>query len=259
MGRDVTLTRIEDAPSAIRVEVLHQFRVMVAGRNIVLPEGAERLTAYLALEDRPRARQSLAGTLWPERDSSEAAAILRRALWRLNRDTPGLVHRGGQHLSLAGPVDVDVRELCRLAEAVTADLAGTYGVRPAALRLLEGDLLPDWSFEWLDGRRELLRQMRLHTLEAIARKYLDSARPEPALTVALAAVGIDPLRESAHRIVIQAHLAEGNNAEALRQYTHYRKLLREELQLRPGPQMQALLAQVGSPAVPTLLNRRVRK
>ena len=87
-----------------------------------------------------------------------------------------------------------------------------------------------------------MRQLRLRTLEALARGALDNDRPGAALTIALAAVGIDPLRESARRIVIAAHLAEGNSADALRHYDQYRDLLWDEIGLQPSRYLQSVIA-----------------
>ena len=41
----------------------------------------------------------------------------------------------------------------------------------------------------------------------------------------MAAVAVEPLRESAHRAVMRVHLAEGNRNEALRQYELCRRAL----------------------------------
>jgi DNA-binding SARP family transcriptional activator len=67
----------------------------------------------------------------------------------------------------------------------------------------------------------------------------------------LAAVACEPLRESTHRAVVRAHLAEGNPAEALRQYRSYRQLLNDELGLPPSRQFQELIAGLGSGVVTT--------
>ena len=42
-------------------------------------------------------------------------------------------------------------------------------------------------------------------------------------------VALDPLRESAQRLLIQASLAQGNRAEAIRQLDRYERHLRREL------------------------------
>jgi hypothetical protein len=49
-----------------------------------------------------------------------------------------------------------------------------------------------------------------------------------AVEVAITAVGVEPLRESARRVLIEAHLAEGNFAEARRVYAAYGELLAVE-------------------------------
>ena len=70
----------------------------------------------------------------------------------------------------------------------------------------------------------------------------EGGRYPAALAVGLAAVQSEPLRESAHRRVIEVHLSEGNHAEALRQYQTFRRLLADELGLPPSPAMRALVA-----------------
>jgi DNA-binding SARP family transcriptional activator len=62
-----------------------------------------------------------------------------------------------------------------------------------------------------------------------------------AVEAGLAAVAAEPLRESAHRALVKVHLAEGNLAEAVRQFQFYRRILQEELGLSPSPQMVELL------------------
>ena len=57
----------------------------------------------------------------------------------------------------------------------------------------------------------------------------------------MAAVAAEPLRESAQRALIRAHLAEGNRSEALRQYRSYESLLRDELGLEPTSDLKALV------------------
>ncbi len=235
-------TRFSGDVPCLRVEVLHDFRVLKDGRHVVLPTDSEQLIARLVVEDRPFARPAVAGVLWPERGDHDAGRLLRRALWRLNHDVPGLLECNSRQISMSRSVEVDLAEVHRIAEAANQ---GSPPVSAHAVRLLEGDLLPQWSEPWLDAPRESLRQVRLHTLEALARNDLDAGRPGSALVGALAAVGLEPLRESAHRVVIAAHLAEGNASEALRHYTYFRDLLWAELRLRPSPRLESMLVESG--------------
>ena len=78
-------------------------------------------------------------------------------------------------------------------------------------------------------------------LEALCERLAEGGDYAGAIEAGLAAVRDEPLRESSHRALIRAHLAEGNSSEALRQYGIFRGMLRNELGLDPSPRMEALL------------------
>lgn len=109
------------------------------------------------------------------------------------------------------------------------------------LSLLHGDVLPSWDEDWILVERERHRQSRLHALEALSESLRAAGRHAEALQAALAAVAGESLRESAHRRVIEVHLAEQNPGEALRQYEIYRRLLHEELGLSPSDSIRHLV------------------
>jgi len=58
----------------------------------------------------------------------------------------------------------------------------------------------------------------------------------------LVAVAAEPLRESAHRVLIEAYLAEGNRAQALTQFHSCRSILLRELNIEPSPATRATIA-----------------
>ncbi|MGY1727828.1 BTAD domain-containing putative transcriptional regulator [Geodermatophilus sp. SYSU D01062] len=205
-----------------------------------LPRGVQRLVAHVCLSGRPP-RATIAGQLWPDVPEEHAHGSLRSALWRLHRVAPGLVHASGSVLSLAEGVRVDVQELgdwarrvrdpsCPLAEVDVPEVG------------LRGELLPGWYDDWVLLERERLRQLRMHALEDVATRLAAAGRYGDALQAAYAAVRAEPLRESAHRVVIRVHLAEGNAAEALRAYEQFRVVLADELGVRPSERMTHLVA-----------------
>jgi DNA-binding SARP family transcriptional activator len=142
-------------------------------------------------------------------------------------------------LWLADGVDVDLWEAERVAGVLCSIDPPTEP--PSGLDLLRADLLPDWAEDWLVLEQESFRQQRLHALETGAGLLCRHGRFTHALDAALAAVRAEPLRESAHRRVIEVHLAEGNHAEALRQYDGYRRLLAAELGLPPSENIRGLV------------------
>jgi transcriptional regulator with AAA-type ATPase domain len=57
-------------------------------------------------------------------------------------------------------------------------------------------------------------------------------------------VELAPFRESGHGLLMRAHEARGNHAEALQTFERVRVLLREELGSTPSPELRALYEQI---------------
>jgi len=85
---------------------------------IALPISAQRLVAYVALQDRPSLRSHVAGILWPDANDARAMGNLRSVLWRLRRKGYGVIADRGGQLALAADVIVDVRALADLARRI---------------------------------------------------------------------------------------------------------------------------------------------
>jgi DNA-binding SARP family transcriptional activator len=225
---------------ARRLSLLGGFELRCTGQDVAVSRIGQRLLALLALQGRPLERLWVAGTLWLDAPEERAGASLRSALWRLPQ--PGgtaVVEASATHLRLARDLAVDTRELVALAERLESpDGCGDHQPEPAALAR---DLLPDWYEDWVVLERERFRQLRLHALEALCARLTEAGRFGAAVQAGLAAVSGEPLRESAHRTLIQAHLAEGNPGEAVRQYHLYRRLLADELALEPSAAIRGLV------------------
>ena len=223
-----------------RLVLLGAARVEKDGDRLPLTETLLRLLAYLALAGGAVRRSSLAGTLWPERDGQRAMGNLRSALWRIHRVERGLVDIGAGTLTLGSGVDVDAREVVVAARALLHP-QGHEDVTAYLWLVDDARLLPDWDDHWVVFERERQRQLRVHALEALAELLCARGDWGNALEVALAAVRIEPLRESAHRAVIRVHLAEGNLVEARRQYESCVRLLQADLGVAPGPATRQLV------------------
>jgi DNA-binding SARP family transcriptional activator len=161
----------------------------------------------------------------------------------LQKSAPGLVESSGGALCLASAVAVDVREFREWARQVLDPRTDVRSL-PSPLDRFPGELLPGWYDDWVLFEREQLRQLRMHALEALAQKLAAAGRYGEAVQAAYAAVRVEPLRESAHRVVVRVHLAEGNVTEAARAYENFRVLLADELGVRPTPQMEDLVRRI---------------
>lgn len=223
-----------------RLELLHGFALTRGGEPACVPMAAQRLLAFLALQERPVHRLFVAGNLWTDASEERATGALRTTLWRLGLAACGIVRAGGHTLGLSPEVVVDLRDASASARRII-DLAPSKSAEDARLLRSVGDLLPEWYDDWVLIERERFRQLRLHALESLCGTLTIERRFAEAADVGLAAVAGDLLRESAHRALIAVYLAEGNAGEALRQYETFRRLLLVELGLVPSPLMESLV------------------
>ena len=227
-----------------RLTLLADFQLRVSGSVVRLPHSVERLLAFLGVSPSPVTRARTAATLWPDVDDQRANGDLRSALWRLRRIT-GVLHEENHRLSLAPRVAVDVSEMSGLSRSLIADAATQeLGRLPDLVRA--HSILPGWDEEWLVVERERYRLSRLRALERSAEALLERGRLSDALDAALAAIDTEPYRESAHRLSVRIHIAEGNHAEAIRAYQAYRTIVGAELGIAPSPLMDGLVAPFGA-------------
>jgi DNA-binding SARP family transcriptional activator len=240
LGDPVTI----DEPASVNaLQLLDGFEFRCDGHVVDFPLGTQRLIAFLAMHDKPVLRTYVAGCLWLDKSTDRSHANLRSALWRLRNPAGHIVQSRGAHVRLHPSVSVDVRDANALALACIGDKAEIPSAETTRL-LLAGDLLPDWYDEWVVVERERMRQLRLHALEALCARLVRERRFAEAVDVGLVAVAAEPLRESTHRALILAHLAEGNGAEAIHQFQLYRTLVWDALGIRPSRLLQNLLTDV---------------
>jgi DNA-binding SARP family transcriptional activator len=232
------------ADHGFMVVVLGGFRLLWGTSvQVSVPAGSQRLLALLALHGGAIKRAAVAGMLWPDSSESHAYSNLRSALARLSRTARKALAVSKLELDLAEGVSVDIRQAQALARRLLdpALTPGRSELGTTAVAALSGDLLPQWDDDWLLLEAEDWRQLRLHALEALARRLIAAGRWGEAAHAACAAVRAEPLRESAHSALIQVHLAEGNQSEAVREFARYRALLQAELGLEPTHQLRQLV------------------
>lgn len=254
IGRAAQTQLSTSADATVRLKLLRGFELVVDGTVVDLPISAQRLVAHLALQERSRTRTVVASSLWLDLPDRRAAANLRTALWRLGLVRDRVVAVRGANLSLAGGVEVDLTLAMRGARGLIeqcrperrGDDAIVWEQGPVTLESLSGDLLPEWDEDWIVFERERLRQLRLHAIEALSGFFRLGGRYAEAVEAGMSAVSADPLRESAHRVLIEAYLAEGNVADAKRQLEQFRIVLWDSLAITPSHELTRRVGDAGT-------------
>jgi len=231
----------------LRVSLLGGFRFEADGVSVLVPDGSQRLLAYLALKGQSVRRSAAAGTLWPAVSDDHASSSLRSALARLSRAARASVVATTKEIGLSPDVGVDLwdsRDLAHLLAAPARSSSPAFAPDVYAIDDLSNEILPGWYDDWVLVEAEDWRQVRLHALEALADLLVERQQYADAATAALAAVRAEPLRESPHAALIRVHIAEGNPSEALREFAQYGEFLRLELGIEPTEQLRMLVSQL---------------
>ncbi len=229
--------------AGLAVRVLGSFAAYSGERSVLLSEGPSRLVAFLALNRGRWRRGYIAGQLWPELPEPRALANLRNSMWRLSGGLEGILTASSQDVGLSEVVTTDLDDALVLAKGLVSG-EEIVDLDAGCTNLLSRELLPGWYDDWLLFERARLKQLFLHALERLATRLASQGRWAEALDAGLTAVALEPLRETAHRTVFGIHLAEGNFAEARRQFEAFRTLLQEELGAVPSALFVAEAASV---------------
>lgn len=241
-----------------RVTVLGAFTLTDGSAAVPLGVDSRRLVAYLAVHPRPQPRAALAADLWPGVDAAAALRLLDEAVDGV--DVPGLLDGAdgadgadgtSAPLALAADVEVDLAEAMALIRA----LPGIAADAVTDTSVLDVDILPGWTAAWLEIERERFRQLRLHAVEERSLRLSAAGRYAAAVEMAEIAVKTAPSRESARRVLIEAHLAQGDVAAAVAAYDEYQELLRSSVGGPTPTGLDGLFPP--APAWPVLRARRV--
>lgn len=212
------------------------------------------LLAYLALyPNRLHTREELSDLFWPDADVEAARSSLRSALAALR----GQLEPEGV---LSGSViDKQGRTYVRLEpQSFETDVAafedaiqnsGRSGVPDTervrllneAISLYRGPLLPGFYDNWALMERERYAELYVRALRQMTRHYEELQDWDSALGYARQAILTDALNEEAHSDVLRLLMASGQTTAAHRHYESLERLMEAQLDLKPSPELRAIL------------------
>ncbi len=201
------------------------------------------LLAILALSSASGvSREKLAALLWSDRGEDQARSSLRQALTILRKELgPDVLQADDVKVEMLH-ANVDVDAVTFVAIAGSSEAAH---LRRAAA-LYQGELLADLSVndpafdEWLRRERSRIDNLMVQVLDRLL--LIESAAEKVALARRL--VTLDPLREASNLSLMQALAAAGERAQALLHYANFKTLLKTELDVQPGHDLENLQRQL---------------
>jgi predicted ATPase/DNA-binding SARP family transcriptional activator len=207
------------------------------------------LAALAAAGQNGMSRDAVVGLLWPEVDQARARAALSQALYALKRDT------GEDELVLGHDVLTLNSDILR-SDVSEFEYAIARGDFVAAANLYRGPFLAGVyiseavDFEhWLDGVRLRLSKAAEQALEHLAMDAESRRDFAAASTWWRRLVDIDALKTRAALGLMEALVARGDRAEALRTAERYAQRVREDLDGEPDVRIVAYASSLrGTPS-----------
>ena len=181
-------------------------------------------------------RDKLIGYVWPDADDARARPLLSDSIYRINQALAGdAVTAHGDVLRL-NPERVS----CDAAEFVDALERGDHAraVELHSAPFLDGFYVPEaGAFErWSETERQHLREEKVRALEALAANAADVASSVRWLRQLAAE---EPYNARIALELMRALERSGERAEAVRHAQTYARVVREQLEVEPDPEVLA--------------------
>lgn len=242
-------------------------RIYLTGRVLVEESGAVLLDerrlmgrqgrlafAFLVGEHlRAVSRDELAEELWlgavpPSWERSLSALISKLRALLASAGVPGVALTGSfGHYQLLLPADVWI-DVAAASEAIDRaesalrrdESQEAWGWAQVAYQISRRTFLMGEDGPWATLKRSELGEVLVRAHECLSEPSIWHKEPAFAVKHAKEAVAIEPFRETGYQLLMRAHAAVGNRAEALRAYERCRTFLSEELGVTPSPQTEAV-------------------
>jgi DNA-binding SARP family transcriptional activator len=231
-----------EPPVRLGVRLLGIVEIILDGRRLRAFNSLrlQRFLALLALRRDLQHRSRLAFELWPDSDERQAHTNLRKLLHEFRHslpDTDQFVQIDNKTVRWipTGPSEVDV---LRFRDAIAA------GDLELAARLYSGDLLPACYDNWVLDERAKLRAEACGALMRLTEEAAGRHDHKATISYAQRIIELEPTDEAAVRIQMEAHLALGERAAALRCYHRYADVLQRELEVAPGEAVRGMYQQL---------------
>src|SRR3954447_15526361 len=258
-------TRQISVPDTTALRITLAGRVSIrAGENEIREERlagrqGRLLFAYLVIErGRPVPRDELADVLWGasppvtwEKGLTVLVSRLRAALADSAVGGTAVLTNalGCYRLDLPDGTWVDLEVAAAASREAAAALVDgqldeALTLSTDALEVVRRPFLAGDEGVWVEAKRRELADIADEALACCVDANLAAGRPGDAARLAEEAIALQPFRDSGYRRLMQAHVAAGNRAEALRVYDRCRRLLSEELGAYPSPETETIFREL---------------
>ena len=230
----------------LEIQTFGEVQVHNQGRTLQLSDWQTReardLFLYL-LQSPPSTKEQIAREFWPELSPARIKVRFKINIYRIRQalGQDAVLFKDDRYAfnrSLKYTWDREMlEELSARSHQHTAEQIRIY---ERMLAIVRRDYLKDVDTEWAAvDRGRFQEQLRRLLLEA-AELHLELGQTQDCLALTRELLDLEPLLESAHRLILQAYAAQHDPAGLAHQYRQYQQILDNELGMLPSLEMRTL-------------------
>jgi len=212
--------RVPSSAPGLRVRGFGTVEIL-RGRTAVDAGRGRELLLYLLCNPRGATKEQIGAALWPDAEPAKVRNNFHVTLHRLRKAVGDCVVLKGDVYSAAGDIDFDVARFARDPQRY--------------LDLYRGDFFENGAGEWIEERRERLREQYAAALVAMGRERVAAGDFAAAAQLYQRLIQLDEFDEQAHRQLMTCYGRLGDTAAVKRTYARLVEVLRKELGTEPDP------------------------
>ncbi len=235
----------------LEIESFGEVRIHYHGRLVTISDWQTREARELflfLLQSKPLTKEQIALEFWPDISPARLKMRFKINMYRVRRAL-------GQDVILfendryGFNRTIDYRWDRHKADELLQSLKSAQGEDKIGLLTQMADLvnrpyLEDVDAEWAVSDRLRYQDLYRDLMVELSGMYLNDGRHQECLEIARKVLDSDPLREAAHRMIIQAYASLHNPAGMILQYRKYQETLMAELGIQPSNEMNTFFEQL---------------
>jgi two-component SAPR family response regulator len=243
----------EPAPKTPRLEIksFGEVRIHHNGRLVTISDWQTREARELfifLLQTKPLTKEQIALEFWPDISPARLKMRFKINMYRIRRAVgQDVIVFENDRYGFNRTIDYawDRKRVDELLQSLKgAGNAERVSLLNEVTDILQHPYLDDVDAEWAVYDRLRYQDLYRDLMVQLASLYLNEGRNQECLEIARIVLNSDPLREAAHRMIIQAYASLHNPAGMVLQYRKYQETLMAELGIQPSSEMNTFFEQL---------------
>jgi two-component SAPR family response regulator len=244
---------VDPAPKTprLKVESFGEVRIHHNGRLITMSDWQTREARELflfLLQSKPLTKEQIALEFWPDISPARLKMRFKINMYRIRRALGAdIILFENERYGFNQTIDYmwDRKRADDLLQSLKgASDAERASLLKAVTDLLKRPYLENVDAEWCVSDRLRYQDLYRDLMVELASMHLNEGRNQECLEIARMVLQSDPLREAAHRMIIQAYASLHNPAGMVLQYRKYQETLMAELGIQPSMEMNTFFEQL---------------